>query len=94
MPETEIEYVNETQKTEKRGRRKVFAALDDAPSPCYNHKRLKEYHKWKHSSAGMSVRLTRERSGVRASLLPFLLPFFNFPVNIWCKSAEIMLEWY
>ena len=28
---------------------------------------------WKHSSAGMSVRLTRERSGVRASLLPFLL---------------------
>ena len=25
---------------------------------------------WKHSSAGMSVRLTRERSGVRASLLP------------------------
>lgn len=26
---------------------------------------------WKHSSAGMSVRLTRERSGVRAPLLPF-----------------------
>ena len=25
---------------------------------------------WKHSSAGMSVRLTRERSGVRAPLLP------------------------
>lgn len=28
---------------------------------------------WKHSSAGMSVRLTRERSGVRAPLLPFLV---------------------
>ena len=27
----------------------------------------------KHSSAGMSVRLTRERSGVRAPLLPFLV---------------------
>ena len=33
---------------------------------------------WKHSSAGMSVRLTRERSGVRASLLPFFCAFFRF----------------
>ena len=32
---------------------------------------------WKYSSAGMSVRLTRERSWVRAPLLPFFVPFFS-----------------
>ena len=37
---------------------------------------------WNHSSAGMSVRLTRERSGVRASLLPFCFKFFNFFKNL------------
>ena len=31
----------------------------------------------KHSSAGMSVRLTRERSGVRAPLLPFFVAIFG-----------------
>ena len=31
----------------------------------------------KHSSAGMSVRLTRERSGVRAPLLPFFVAIFT-----------------
>ena len=32
---------------------------------------------WKYSSAGMSVRLTRERSWVRAPLLPFFVPIFS-----------------
>lgn len=42
---------------------------------CYNNLR------WKYSSAGMSVRLTRERSWVRAPLLPLFITFIRPPWN-------------